>query len=125
MDRNLLKNIILDQNNYQRDIIYRKEFEKTNEYMNNEFIIIISGIRRCGKSTFLQHIRNNYNKNNYYLNFDDERLKDFSIEDFQILDELFIELFAEQETYFFDEIQNIGDVPFWVRLSIFDHLNFV
>jgi predicted AAA+ superfamily ATPase len=48
----------------------------------------------------------------YYLNFDDERLLNFQVSDFQQLHETFIELFGSQTTFWFDEIQN---VPGWER----------
>jgi hypothetical protein len=35
--------------------------------------VVISGIRRCGKSTLLQAIRAKNKEQDYYLNFDDER----------------------------------------------------
>ena len=46
------------------------------------------------------------------MNFDDERLINFKVDDFQTLYEAFIELFGEQKTFYFDEIQNI---PGWER----------
>lgn len=107
MEKDLLKKIILEQNNYDKEIIFREDFKKTDNFKKNDFVIIISGIRRCGKSTFLQYIRKQYSQNNFYLNFDDERLKDFKLEDFQTLVELFIEIYGNQNTFFFDEIQNI------------------
>lgn len=42
------------------------------------------------------------------MNFDDERLIQFKADDFQTLYETFIELFGEQKTFYFDEIQNIA-----------------
>jgi predicted AAA+ superfamily ATPase len=70
-------------------------------------IIIITGIRRCGKSTLLQQIRAIQPQKDYYINFDDERLVRFKVEDFQMLMEVFHELFGEQKTFYFDEIQNV------------------
>ncbi|MBS3080105.1 AAA family ATPase [Candidatus Pacearchaeota archaeon] len=69
------------------------------------FVIIISGIRRSGKSTLLNQLKEKYQ--GYYLNFDDDRLVHFRIEDFQILYEIFLELFGEKDYFYFDEIQNI------------------
>jgi predicted AAA+ superfamily ATPase len=75
-------------------------------------VIVISGIRRCGKSTLLHQIRRKAAERDYYLNFDDERLTRFSVDDFQPLTELFHELFGPQTAFYFDEIQN---VPGWER----------
>lgn len=41
------------------------------------------------------------------MNFDDKRLIRFNVDDFQTLYETIIELFGEQKTFYFDEIQNI------------------
>lgn len=70
-------------------------------------VLIITGVRRCGKSILLRQIQSKRAEKDYYINFDDERLLTFSIEDFQKLNELFLEEFGEQHTYYFDEIQNI------------------
>ena len=75
---------------------------------NNEEIIIISGVRRCGKSVLLQQIRDRLPQKDYFFNFDDDRLGNFTIENFQQLYEVFIELYGEQNYFYFDEIQNIA-----------------
>ena len=69
----------------------------------DSFATIITGIRRCGKSTLLlQLLRRDY-QDAIYLNFDDIRLSGFEISDF-------IRLHREIEkrkinVLFFDEIQ--------------------
>lgn len=70
-------------------------------------ILVISDIRRCGKSVLLQQIRSRQTEQDFYLNFDDERLVNFTVNDFQTLYEAFIELFGEQKTFYFNEIQSI------------------
>lgn len=71
-------------------------------------VLVISGVRRCGKSVLLQQIRNSREERDYYLNFDDERLIHFTVEDFQTLSEVFAEDFGVQNSYYLDEIQNIN-----------------
>ncbi|MFO8001981.1 MAG: ATP-binding protein [Marinilabilia sp.] len=78
-------------------------------------ILVVSGVRRCGKSTLLHEIRSNNKERDYYFNFDDERLIDFTVEDFQKLYEAFLELFGSQSTFYFDEIQNINGWERFVR----------
>lgn len=73
--------------------------------------VIISGIRRCGKSTLLKQIMKK-NRSFNYFNFEDERALNFEVSDFGRLDEAFSELNPGASDYFFDEVQN---VPGWER----------
>lgn len=71
----------------------------------NSFATIITGIRRCGKSTLLlQLLRRDY-QNAIYLNFDDIRLSGFETADFTRLHKE-IER-KEIRVLFFDEVQVI------------------
>ena len=107
MDKNELKNIVLDQNNLslEGNFIEREIFAKAEEYMKNDFVIVLTGLRRTGKSTLLKQLRRKYP--GYYLNFDDDRLVNFSVQDFQDLYEILIELFGVKNLFYFDEIQNV------------------
>jgi predicted AAA+ superfamily ATPase len=64
---------------------------------------IVSGIRRCGKSTLLQQINNTLDEPSIYLNFEDPRLAGFDLTDFNRLNE--ISERANITNYFFDEVQ--------------------
>lgn len=78
--------------------------------------LIVSGIRRCGKSTLLQQINKTFNNRSIYLNFEDPRLAGFDLGDFNRLHEI-----AVKEgiiTYFFDEIQNIVNWESFVRFRL-------
>ncbi len=76
-------------------------------------ITVITGLRRVGKSTLLAQIANKYLKDGYYfVNFEDERLLNFQVKDFDLLHETLISMFGEKQTFLFDEIQN---VPEWER----------
>jgi len=101
-----IKEVIFDQIELysKKKSFYRS---KLNEVPNDNEITIISGIRRCGKSTLLNQIRFKNKEKDYFINFDDDRLIRFEVEDFQVLYEIFIELFGKQKTFYFDEIQNI------------------
>ncbi len=79
--------------------------------MESPHAIIISGIRRCGKSTLLRQIMKRMNKF-YYFNFEDSRATDFELADFEKLNQIFRELHGQSKHYFFDEIQN---VPGWEK----------
>lgn len=84
-------------------------------YMRCREILVISGVRRCGKSVLLHQIKKKQKERDYVLNFDDERLIDFKMEHFQELHEVFVELFGVQKTFYFDEIQNIRGWEMFVR----------
>lgn len=114
MDKAFLRNVVSDQYGDLKDVsktIQRYDSKEIALFVNNPAISIISGVRRCGKSTFLEQIINLYYKNNfYYFDFSDERLSKFETADFQILYEVFLEKFGKRQAFFFDEIQG---VPEW------------
>ncbi|NPA67740.1 MAG: ATP-binding protein [Chlorobi bacterium] len=112
--KEIIKEVIFDQKELysKKKSFYRV---KLNEVPDDDEITVISGIRRCGKSTLLNQIRFQSKEKDYFINFDDDRLIRFEVEDFQILYELFIELFGKQKTFYFDEIQNIQGWERFVR----------
>jgi len=119
--KELLKAVIYDQQSLVWDDRFVKRAIPAGISAHNE-IEVISGVRRCGKSTLLHQIRAIRNEQDYYLNFDDERLVNFKVADFQLLYETFIELFGLQKTFYFDEIQNIAGWERFVR-RLHDHGN--
>ena len=80
------------------------------------FAYIISGIRRCGKSTLLgQYIAKN-DFTSLYLNFDTPRLGEFSASDFVLIDQM-----AKDDGVkylFFDEIQTVDGWESYVRSAL-------
>lgn len=109
MQREKLKQLLLEQSKISlpSNTIPRDLQTHISTFKDTPTIIIISGIRRSGKSTLLHQIRSEYKINSYYVNFDDERFVDFTVDDFQTLYEVLIELFGDKNIFFFDEIQNI------------------
>ena len=79
--------------------------------------IIISGIRRCGKSTLLRQIMQRSESPNY-LNFEDTRLVEFESSDFGKLDSVFSDLGNKSGTYFLDEIQSVENWEIYVRSAM-------
>ena len=114
IDRNTIKSVLYDQ-----QLLYanKKDVARDNvpDFSTDNEIVVLSGIRRCGKSTLLNYLRNTSPEKDYFINFDDDRLINFTIRDFQVLYEVFLELFGEQKTFFFDEIQNIEGWERFVR----------
>lgn len=82
------------------------------------FARIITGVRRCGKSTVVQmHF---LNKSAFYLNFEDTSLYGFDTKDFEILNEA-IEKFSEKNSckyLCFDEIQSVNGWEIFVHRKL-------
>jgi uncharacterized protein len=118
MDKNSMLRVIADQ----RALRFKPDdLPRVGPMPSDKEIVVISGIRRCGKSTYLHELREiNTDEPDYYMNFDDERLINFMVEDFQTLHEAFIELYGNQEVFYFDEIQNIEGWERFVR-RLYDH----
>lgn len=80
----------------------------------NEFALIVSGIRRCGKSTLLAQLIDKQDLSSIlFINFDSPQLFNFEFNDFQLLDEIIQE--KQVSTLFFDEIQVIADWEIYIR----------
>lgn len=115
MNKERLKEIMLDQRevfNSQTHLITRDvNLEK---YVSTGLIVIISGIRRCGKSSLLYLIKETMNlpEASYcYFNFDDERVQPEKAVFAEIL-ALHLEMYGKEPVLFFDEVQNI---PGWEK----------
>jgi len=102
-----LEELILDQKEmfFSREpgMSRRVDFDR---YCTHEQIVVISGIRRSGKSTLMRQFADRY-KEFYYLNFDDERLIDFELADFSSLMLAFNKIHPGLKVMFIDEIQNV------------------
>lgn len=73
---------------------------------------VITGIRRCGKSTLMRQIVQQYYEKVAYFNFEDSRVFGFEVGDFSKLDGIMGE---DVEACFFDEIQNVKGWEVFVR----------
>ena len=79
-------------------------------------IIVITGLRRVGKSTLLAQIAQaQLSGSHYFVNFEDERFLSFTADQFDRLHEALIALFGERKIFLFDEIQNVPDWERFVR----------
>lgn len=78
--------------------------------------LIVSGVRRCGKSTLLFQLLNAKYQEALYLNFEDPRLYDFERNDFTRLDEIILE--SNYKVLFFDEIQIINEWERYIRQKL-------
>jgi predicted AAA+ superfamily ATPase len=80
--------------------------------LSKEFVLIITGIRRCGKSTFMQQLINKLKSSVAFFNFEDPRIFGFETTDFVKLDEVIGE---NTLYYFFDEVQNVDNWEIFIR----------
>lgn len=128
MDSLILKELIREQKvrflslepSVKRDIL-----PDIKKHIKLPHSVILGGLRRCGKSTFLSQIRNGYyGENCYYFNFEDERLLNFTPDDFNILYELLVEMSGSHKTFFLDEIQNVSGWENFVRRMQEDQFKF-
>jgi uncharacterized protein len=76
-------------------------------------VLVITGMRRSGKSTLLKQLAKNL-KNFNYINFEDHRLLEFELSDFQRLDDVFAS-YGECDYYLLDEVQNVIGWERYVR----------
>lgn len=119
-DINALKPLLVEQfEEFQtKDLgVQREQLSEILNLKDNPFAVIVSGLRRAGKSTLLvQAIKHMYNSSEYYyVNFDDTRFLNFSAEDFPQLQQILIEIFGERKVFVFDEIQNIKGWEVFIR----------
>jgi predicted AAA+ superfamily ATPase len=89
----------------------------------DRFAIILTGIRRCGKSTLLYQLLEKKHKDAFYLNFDDNRLFGFESNDLMRLDEVITE--SGSRMLFFDELQEIQGWERYVRQKLDENYNVV
>lgn len=109
MDKNVIKQIILNQ----QDFVGRIKLQSRNVCFEENANYVLVGIRRAGKSYMLyQHIQhlvaNGHSiEEMLFINFEDERISDIRKEDLYLILEAYRELFAFQPIIFLDEIQNV------------------
>jgi len=108
-----LKKIIVSQKEEieeklkKEKIIQRNvNFSQLRSYLLYPNILAILGVRRCGKSVLSLQILEK-NTPFLYINFDDERLIEFTAKDFDNLLEAHYELYGDTDYVVLDEPQNI------------------
>jgi predicted AAA+ superfamily ATPase len=118
----MLSQIILQEtlasqkSDLQKKDIGLERFEVNELPVLSSHALIVSGIRRSGKSTFLLQMLSKRFPDAIYLNFEDPRLYGFDLSDFQKLDLLISE--DKGKVLFFDEIQVIKSWEIFVRQKL-------
>ena len=78
--------------------------------------LIISGIRRCGKSTLMHQLIDILPDKSFFLNFDTAKLYNFEMDDFVLVDKLIVD--SGSRMLFFDEIQVVKGWELYVRQKL-------
>lgn len=135
MEKEKLKELIIEHKEkfLKKTELIKREIQKDiAPLLNQREIIIITGVRRGGKSSLMRLISNDLiekydilQDNILYLNFEDERFTYFGINDFEQVYEIFLELYhpVGRKYFFLDEIQNVKGWEKWLnRLYEFEDL---
>lgn len=98
----------------------REKLLEISKYKDTPFPVVMSGLRRAGKSTLLSQLAHKFypGKEYFYVNFEDDRFLNFTTSEFTKLHELLIELFGNYKTFLLDEIQNIEGWEVFVNRMI-------
>lgn len=119
MDKDIIKQVLIEQEKTNQDATIGTQREKLaliDSLVPLPHAIVISGVRRSGKSTLLRQIlKKHYGDEVYFVDFEDERFVNFTTQDFNALYEVLIELYGLKRVFFFDEIQNIEGWELFVR----------
>ncbi len=123
MDVNTIKGVILDQRSqieytFEKEKIIKREITGIDKYLSHPNILVILGIRRCGKSTLSVEILKE--KKFAYINFDDDRLVKLEVSDLNKVLQAFYELYGNDLEYIIlDEVQEVyGWEKFAARLRV-------
>ena len=135
MEKEKLKELIIGHKEkfLSRGGLFRRAIQdEIANYIPQREILIITGVRRSGKSSLMKLVcddllnsKDVLENSILYLNFEDERFIPFTFQDFEPLYETFIELENPQGRIylFLDEIQNIGGWEKWLnRLYEFENV---
>ncbi|MEK6893760.1 MAG: ATP-binding protein [Nanoarchaeota archaeon] len=121
IETNRIRDVLLRQKENlfaKKSLVTREILKNILEFLNDKRIIIISGMRRVGKSTLLGEIMmqlKSQDKKYCYINFEDEAFLGFEAKDFEKLNEILMEVYGSGDYYFFDEVQNIENFESFIR----------
>lgn len=125
MEKLEILEVLNDWNYWNKDLpnTFSRDFydDKISSFIKNDEILVLKGIRRCGKSTLLLNqirklIKQGVSKNDIlFINLEDPRFTNhLNVEFLQKIKDVYLEYLNPQSKpyIFLDEIQNI---PFWEK----------
>lgn len=118
MNEKLLREVLAQQqdelNHMPMNRWTTREEEKQLE-LDSPLAQIVIGVRRSGKSTLCHLFLSKHNIHYAYINFDDERLKEFDAADFDTMLVALQIIYGEYDYLFMDEPQNIDSWHLFVN----------
>jgi len=100
-----------------KNLVDREKTEEVIGFKSLKMPIVITGVRRCGKSSLFKIIKDklNLDKEEFlYVNFNDERMINFTVEDFQKIMDFLDENDYKNPVLFLDEVQETFGWEKWV-----------
>lgn len=127
--RDVLRDILVEFHRDPLPDLFVRNIDVPDLPQNIRKALIFVGMRRVGKTYLIfQHMQASLNQGLakekiLYINFEDDRLEGFSIDDFQTLLDVYFELYPEYSkaddlAFYFDEIQNIDGWDKFIRRLI-------
>ncbi len=114
---------VISKSQYQalqdKENLVQRDLMQSISLKHKSHALIISGIRRCGKSTLLGQLITEHQLDAFYINFDTPKLYNFELKDFELLDNL-IES-TGNNTLCFDEIQVVKGWELYIRQKLDQH----
>lgn len=110
MNHDVLKRVIFDQH----QVIRNAHIVPRRYHLDPQANYVITGLRRAGKSTLLYDVARRLVESGVaweqivYINFEDERLAEFSLVDFEDIPQVQSELSDGRGYYFLDGLQNVS-----------------
>jgi len=123
MEKEKLKEIILSNREFiDKEVKYIIKRENVSLPKRLNKVVIFYGVRRSGKTFVLFDLFKKYYNKSLYIDFEDDRLINFSANDFEILKESFNELFPhllnKNKCFFLDEVQHINGWEKFCRRAV-------
>jgi uncharacterized protein len=114
-----IKSMVLEQFEFFWTLdtgIVRSQLSQVELARNVPHAVIVSGLRRVGKSTLLAQMAHRLGSDQfYYVNFEDDRFLGFEADDANDLYQVLLEVFGERKIFIIDEVQNITGWEHFVR----------
>ena len=129
MDKNEIVKILEDWNFWKKDLdtgVDRPYYlNKLRDFLSTQHIIVITGVRRSGKSFIMKQmvkslIKENVDKRNLLIiNFEDPRFTELDAKILQKIYEVYLEFLnpAGKPYVFLDEVQEVKEWEKWVRTT--------